>query len=670
MDEAARIAELRQSLGRFIQAYFVDDQPEVSDAVYDSLMRELTELESRHPELYDRDSPSQRVGGGARADFRAVQHEPPLLSLANAMDPDELLSFDRRVAQTAGAGLAGGVGPYVVEPKIDGLTVVLHYADGRLRLGATRGDGQTGEDVTPNLLAIEAVPKELAPGAPARLEVRGEVFLPVASFEALNRQREAEERPLFQNPRNAAAGSLRQQDPRVTASRGLSLFCYEIRGGATPGRQSEALELLAGWGLPVNPVRWLCAGIEDVVAVTEAFAPERERLAYAVDGLVVKLDDLVLSRQLGSTQKAPRAQIAFKFPADEAATTLLGIEVQVGRTGALTPTAVLTPVRLAGTTVQRASLHNEDLIRQKDIRIGDLVRVRKAGEIIPEVIGIVPADGHDARPPYAFPTVCPVCGAEAVREEGEAVRRCSNPSCPAKLREWLLHLGSRAALDIDGLGPRTVDLLLEAGLVHEPEDLFRLNASELENLPRLGMKSAAKLLAELAAARTRPLDRLLVALGIPHVGERSAQALAERFGDLDAVAAASTDQLAEVAGIGATTAQEIARFMSGPVGQRLLGSLQELGFQPEGPAREVTGPLAGEIVVFTGRLTRPRGEAQALARSCGAAVETDITRRTTLVVVGEEAGQKLDKALSLGIRTMTDEEFGALTNTGERKGLT
>ncbi len=664
MDEAERIAELRDTLSRFVRAYFVEDQPEVSDAVYDSLMRELVELEARHPELSDPKSPSQRVGGAPRGDFRSVSHEPPLLSLMNAMDQDELRAFDRRIAQAAGDGLAGPAGPYVVEPKIDGLTVVLHYENGRLRLAATRGDGQTGEDVTPNLMAIAAVPKELRQGAPERLEVRGEVYLPVASFEALNQAREAEGRPLFQNPRNAAAGSLRQQDPRVTASRGLGVFCYELRSGATPGRQSEALELLAAWGLPVNPLRWSCRGIEDVIAVTEEFAPRRDSLAYAVDGLVVKLDDLELTRRLGATQKAPRAQIAFKFPADEAATTLLDIEVQVGRTGALTPTAVLSPVRLAGTTVQRASLHNEDLIRQKDIRIGDLVRVRKAGEIIPEVIGIVPGEGHDARPPYAFPTVCPVCGAQALRLEGEAVRRCSNPSCPAKLREWLLHLGSRVALDIDGLGPKTVDILLETGLVHQPEDLFRLTLTDLEGLPRLGAKSAGKLVAALQAARARPLDRLLVALGIPHVGERSAQALAERFGSLDAIASASLGDLAEVVGIGETTATEIERFMMGPVGQRLLRSLAELGFRPEAPARTASGSLDGEVVVFTGRLSRPRSEAQAIARSCGAVVESDITRRTTLVVVGEEAGQKLEKARSLGIRTVSEAEFGAVTGAG------
>ncbi len=664
MDEPERIRDLRETLARMVRAYFVEDQPEVPDAVYDNLMRELQELEGRHPELYDPSSPSQHVGGAPRADFRAVQHEPPLLSLANAMDADELMAFDRRVAQGAGDDVAGPPGPYVVEPKIDGLTVVLRYERGVLRLGATRGDGQTGEDVTPNLQAIAAVPQELTGDVPERLEVRGEVFLPVASFEELNRERDAEGRPRFQNPRNAAAGSLRQQDPEVTARRGLGLYCYEIRSGARPARQSEALDLLAGWGLPVNPLRWMCPGIDEVIAVTEEFAPRRDSLAYAVDGLVVKLDDLELTRRLGATQKAPRAQIAFKFPADEAATTLLGIEVQVGRTGALTPTAVLAPVRLAGTTVQRASLHNEDLIRLKDIRVGDLVLVRKAGEIIPEVIAAVLDEGHEARPPYAFPTVCPVCGAEAVRLEGEAVRRCSNPSCPAKLREWLLHLGSRAALDIDGLGPRTVDLLLERGLVQWPEDLFRLDLADLAGLPRFGEKSAQNLVAELQAARTRPLDRLLVALGIPHVGERSAQALAERFPSLGALSSASQEELAGVAGIGDATAGEIVRFLQGPVGQRLLAALDELGFRPEAPVRRSLGPLEGEVVVFTGRLSMPRSEAQALARGSGAAVEKDITRRTTLVVAGEEAGQKLAKARSFGIRTISEAEFGALTGAG------
>ena len=661
--DAERVQELRATLRRLAEAYFVADSPEVPDAVYDSLMRELQDLEAAHPELYDPTSPTERVGGGARGDFRAVRHEPPLLSLANAMDQDELEAFARRIAQGLGEDLAGPPGPYVVEPKIDGLTVVLHYADGLLQLGATRGDGQTGEDVTPNLRAIQAVPQRLAPGAPARLEVRGEVFLPVGSFLALNNARAAEGRPLFQNPRNAAAGSLRQQDPRVTAERGLGLFCYEIRAGALPRRQSEALALMAAWGLPVNDLRWTCATIEDVARVTEEFAPRRDSLPYAVDGLVVKLDDLEETRRLGATQKAPRAQIAFKFPADEAATRLLDIDVQVGRTGVLTPTAVLEPVRLAGTTVQRASLHNEDLIRQKDIRIGDLVRVRKAGEIIPEVVGVVPDPGHAGRRPYLLPDRCPVCGAEAVRLEGEAARRCTNPSCPAKLREWLIHLGGRAALDVDGLGPKTVDLLLGEGLVREPEDLFRLTADALAALPRFGAKSAEKLIAGLAAARGRPLDRLLVALGIPHVGERSAQALAERFGSLEALAGASEAELAEVGGIGASTAEEIRRFLGGSVGQRLLASLPELGFRPAAPQAAGAGQLTGEVVVFTGRLLRPRGEAQEIARRCGAVVETDITRRTTLVIVGEEAGQKLAKARSLGIRTITETEFGVLTGS-------
>ncbi len=666
MDVAGRVAELRDTLRRLAAAYYVEDQPEVPDAVYDSLMRELLELEERHPELYEPDSPTQRVGGAPRGDFRAVTHRPPLLSLANAMDAEELLAFDGRVAQAAGAP----AGPYVVEPKIDGLTVVLHYERGVLRLGATRGDGQTGEDVTENLRAIADLPKRLGPGAPDRVEVRGEVYLPVSRFQELNRERAAEGKPLFQNPRNAAAGSLRQQDAGVTASRGLGLYCYELRLGAEPSRQSDALELLAQWGLPVNPLRWRCDTITDVIAVTQEFAPRRDALPYAVDGLVVKLDDLAVARRLGATQKAPRAQIAFKFPADEAATELLAIEVQVGRTGALTPTAVLAPVRLAGTTVQRASLHNEDLIRDRDIRVGDTVRVRKAGEIIPEVIGVVQDDAHLLRPPYAFPTVCPVCGAEAVRREGEAVRRCANPSCPAKLREWLLHLGSRAALDIDGLGPYAVDMLLERGLVREPEDLFRLSADDLAGLPRFGEKSAGKLVAELAAARGRPLAKVLVALGIPHVGERSAQALAERFGSLQALAAANGEELAEVAGIGETTAEEILRFVEGPVGRRLLRTLPELGFRPEAPTGKAAGPLAGEVVVFTGKLSQPRSEAQALARSLGATVESDVTRRTTLVVAGEDAGQKLDKARSLAIKTLSEAEFGAIAGAGSRKGLT
>jgi len=665
MDDARRAAELRAMIERWARAYFVEDRPEVEDAVYDSAMRELAELEARRPDLADPASPTQRVGGAPRGDFRQVVHDPPLLSLANAMDEEELRAFDRRVAGAAAAVGAAAPGGYVVEPKIDGLTVVLHYAGGRLRLGATRGDGQTGEDVTRNLLALASVPAALAAGAPGELSVRGEIYMPKGTFRDLNDRRAAEGLPAFQNPRNAAAGSLRQQDPQVTRERGLRLFCYEIRLGPEAGRQSEALEAMAAWGLPVNPLRWRCPGIEDVLDVTRRFGPEREGLDYAVDGLVVKLDDLELGRRLGATQKAPRSQIAFKFPADEAATLLLDIEVQVGRTGVLTPTAILAPVRLAGTTVQRASLHNEDLIRERDIRIGDTVRVRKAGEVIPEVLGCVPDDAHAAREPYRLPTRCPACGAEAVREPGEAARRCTNPSCPAKLREWLLHVGSRAALDIDGLGPRTVDLLLERDLVRGPLDLFRLTEAQLAELPRFGEKSAQSLAQALRAARRRPLDRLLVALGIPHVGERSAQALAASLGSLLAIAKAPAERLCLVPGIGESTADEIARFFAGELGQELVAGLRELGFALEEAAPEAgSGPLEGEVVVFTGRLAMPRGEAQAAARRLGAVVEADVTRRTTLVVVGEEAGAKLAKARSLGIRTMSEAEFGVLSAPG------
>ncbi len=658
MDEEERIRALRALLLRLSEEYHAQDAPSVADSDYDALLRELESLEAAHPEMDDASSPTRRVGGRPSSQFSAVRHEPPLLSLQNAMDADELREFDRRVRREADDRPVS----YVVEPKIDGLTIVLRYLDGVLAQGATRGDGSVGEDVTENLRQVAALPKRLRDAPPGVFSARGEVFMPRAAFDALNEQRSAMGEPVFANPRNAAAGSLRQLDPAVTASRGLEVFCYELRAGAAPATQGEALSLLARVGLPVNSLRWHCATIDDVIEVTQRFSSQRESLAYATDGLVVKLDDLRLAEELGATQKAPRSAIAFKFPAEEAATELLGIEVQVGRTGALTPTAILRPVRLAGTTVQRASLHNEDLIAQRDIRIGDTVRVRKAGEIIPEVIGVITDDAHRGRPPYAFPTVCPVCGGEAVRREGEAARRCVNSACPAQLREWLIHIGGRAALDIDGLGPRTVDLLLEAGLVQAPEDLFRLRLEDLAKLPRFGEKSAANLAAGLAAARRRPAARILFALGVPHVGERAAELLVERFGSVPAIAAANEQEISEVAGIGPVIADSVRRFFAGGTGERLLRSLAELGFSlgEETHAQAADGPLAGEVVVFTGTLSVPRAQAQERARALGARVESDVTRRTTVVVAGEAAGSKLAKAASLGIRVLTEGEFGEL----------
>ncbi|MDA8346229.1 MAG: NAD-dependent DNA ligase LigA [Thermaerobacter sp.] len=665
MGDAERIHALRALLSRLSDEYHVQDAPSVPDADYDALMRELEALEARHPELDDPASPSRRVGGRPSAQFSPVRHDPPLLSLQNAMDADELREFDRRVRREAGDAAVS----YVVEPKIDGLTIVLRYEDGILRQGATRGDGSVGEDVTENLRQISALPQRLKGAPHGVFEARGEVFMPRPAFDALNAARTAAGEPEFANPRNAAAGSLRQVDARVTGTRGLEVFCYEVRRGAQPRTQSDALGLLAQVGLPVNPLQTRCASIAEVIAETERFAVQRAQLPYATDGLVVKLEDLRLAQQLGATQKAPRSAIAFKFPAEEAATELLDIEVQVGRTGTLTPTAILRPVRLAGTTVQRASLHNEEIIAQRDIRIGDTVRVRKAGEIIPEVIGVIADERHFLRQTYAFPRTCPVCGGEAVRREGEAARRCINPACPAQLREWLIHIGGRAALDIDGLGPRTVDLLLSRGLVLQPEDLFRLREEELAQLPRFGGKSAAKLAAGLRDARSRPASRILFALGVPHVGERAADLLVEHFGSLTAIAQASEQELSDVPGIGPVIAASVRRFFAGGVGERLLVSLAELGFdldriRADAPAE---GPLAGEVVVFTGTLSVPRQEAQARARSLGARVDSDITRRTTIVVAGESAGSKLARADSLGLRVLTEAEFGALSDgTRER----
>lgn len=659
-DAASRSAELRALLVRLQHEYHELDAPSVPDATYDALMRELEALEAAHPELRTDDSPTLRVGGSPSERFRPVPHDPPLLSLQNAMDADDLREFDRRMAKACGLERP----TYVVEPKIDGLSIVLRYARGRFTLGATRGDGETGEDVTHTLRTLRDLPMSLPPHAPAELEVRGEVYLPITAFDRLNKERQRAGEASFANPRNAAAGSLRQLDPEIARSRGLHLFVYEVRRGAEPATQRDALLLLREFGFPVVSEISVCSGVDEVLDAIRGFDERRAQLDYATDGLVVKLDDLTLGRALGATQKAPRSAIAYKFPPEEAATELLGIEIQVGRTGALTPTALLAPVRLAGTTVQRASLHNEDIIAERDIRIGDTVRVRKAGEIIPEVIGVVRDDAHESRAPFAFPDLCPVCGGEATRLPGESVRRCRNSACPAQLREWLIHIGGRGALDIDGLGPKTVDELLRAGLVERPEDLFTLREEDVAELPRMGEKSAQKLAKGLLEARSRPLPRLIIALGIPHVGERAAALLAVELGSLRAIAAASADEIAAIPGIGRVIAESVVRFFSGETGRRMVDALEQLKFMTvldNGAMIAADGPLSGETVVFTGRISIPRSAAQEQARNLGAVVESSVNARTTIVVAGEDAGSKIDVARARGIRIMTENEFADLS---------
>ncbi len=673
--ERERLLALRNEVRQHDYRYHVLDQPTISDVAYDRLVRELRALEARHPDLAAADSPTERVGGSALGGFRAFPHGAPLLSLQNAMNLDELAAFDRRVRQLAG-DLAVW---YVVEPKIDGLSVALRYQDGRFVEGGTRGDGQVGEDVSENLRATGAVPATLT-RAVAFLEVRGEVYLPYESFARLNEMQEAQGRPRFANPRNAAAGSLRQLDTRVAAERGLRIWVYEVRaieGEAPPADQAEALERLAGLGLPVVPGWTRADTLDEAARAVRRLGELRSELAFAIDGAVVKVAPVATQRALGATSKAPRHAIAFKYEAEEAVTRVLDIIVQVGRTGAVTPTALLEPVELAGSRVSRATLHNEDIVRMRDVRIGDRVVVRKAGEVIPEVVRSLAEGRTGEERIFQFPARCPECAAPLVRAEGEAAYRCPNERCPARVREGLLHFVSRGAMDVDGFGPKLLDALLASGRVTSPADLYTLTGEELAALPRLGEKSADNLLGALEASRHRPLARLLFALGMRHVGARAAEVLSERFRTVGRVAAAELETLEAVPDVGPATAASVRAWFDDANNLALLDALAAGGVDaadrrrepPPEPGEEAAsaGPLAGREFVFTGRLSVPRAEAEAAARAAGATVGERVTRRTSVLVVGEGGGQKRERAQDLGVEVYDEAAFWRVVEGGEEE---
>lgn len=679
--ERRRLDALRREITEHNYRYHVLDDPKIADVEYDRLSRELIDLETRHPEWADSDSPSLRIGGALKSGFTPFPHDIPMLSLQNAINADELREFDRRLRQLAGPDLPVF---YVTEPKIDGLSVAVRYVDGVLDRGGTRGDGHVGEEITANLRAVAGLPWRLSRAVP-RLEIRGEVYMPYDAFARLNAERERCEEPLFANPRNAAAGSLRQLDPRVTATRGLAILVYEIRdyqgfpGDAAPADQEAALHLLASLGFATASVFGVARTMEDVILWVERFGTERDRLPYATDGAVVKCAPFETNRVVGSTQKAPRHAIAFKYEAEEAVTRVRDIVVQVGRTGAITPTAVLDPVEIAGSRVGRASLHNEDILTDRDIRIGDRVVIRKAGEVIPEVVRSLPDLRTGDERPFIFPSVCPACGEPAVREEGASAHRCINPSCPGRLREGILHFASRPAMDIDGLGPKIVDQLLRSGKVHTVADLYRLNAEDFLELERVGPKSAKNLLKAIAGSRTRPLSRLLFALGIRHVGERAAALLADAFRSVPALLTASREDIEAVPEIGPTIAASVEAYFADPQVRLLLGGLSDAGVEsacetvadaerPSGPSGvsgtatvqdQGSGPLLGLEVVFTGRLSRPRGDMQDLAVMAGARVGDRVTRRTAVLVVGEDAGSKETRARELGVEIWDEATFFA-----------
>lgn len=657
---------LKEELERHNYLYYVKDEPEISDSEYDLLIRELAALETQYPELQTPDSPTQRVGGAPLAIFNSVKHRVALLSLDNAFSPEELRAFDQRVRKA----LETDEKPeYVAELKIDGLTVALTYEKGLLTQAATRGDGVTGEEVTANVKTIKSIPLRIANRPNVSLGVRGEVYLKKKDFEALNRERERTGETPFANPRNIAAGSLRQLDPKVTAGRPLDAFFYDILylEGAAVATQWDGFKLLKEYKLKTNPHARLCRGIEEVIAFCEYWTEHREELPYEIDGIVVKINSLSDQERLGFTAKAPRSKIAYKFPAQQAETKVLDIIVNVGRTGAVTPTAVLEPVKVAGSTVSRATLHNEDNIRDKDIRIGDRVIIQKAGDVIPEVVRSLPEKRTGAEREFSMPLKCPECGAEVYREPGEAVARCIGAACPAQLREGIIHFVSREAMDIQGLGEAIIIQLIAAGLIHDVADLYKLEYEDLVKLERFGAKSATNLIEAIAESKSNNLSRLLFGLGIRHVGAGVARELASRYGDLDRLTEATYENLTAVASIGPKIAASIVKYFEEPRNRELVAKLKSLGVNTKESTAQNVAPqtLAGKTVVVTGTLKNyGRAEIEEAIRLHGGKAASSVSKNTDFVLVGKDPGSKFDKAKALGVKIINEDEFRELLKSG------
>ena len=647
-----RLAELREQIRYHSRKYYTEDDPEISDFAYDQLYRQLETLEAEFPDLVTEDSPTQKIGGAVYNTFAEVVHQVPLESLHDSFSQEELRDFDRRVRETVGDV------EYVVEPKFDGLSVALEYRDGLFVRGSTRGDGATGEDVTENIRTIRSVPKVLKEPVPF-LEVRGEVYMSDESFQRLcERQELLEEKP-FKNPRNAAAGSLRQKDPKITAQRELSMFVFNVQQveGKELSRHDQSLEWLAELGFPVPPLYRASGNIEEILSFIQEIGDKRGEFSFPIDGAVVKVNNFAQREELGSTAKFPRWAEAFKYPPEEKETTLLDIEVNVGRTGVLTPTGRFDPVTLAGTTVSRATLHNQDFIAEKDIRVGSRVVLRKAGEIIPEVVAVL--SRPEGSQPYRLPETCPSCGERVTRVEGEAATRCTNPQCPAQLLRNLIHFASRDAMDIEGLGPAILEQLLQAGLVSSPADLYTLETKQLRKLDRFGKKSAENLVASVERSKGNDLYRLVYALGIPHIGAKAAQVLCGAFPTMDQLQEASEEELAQIEGFGGIMAKEVAAFFQKDSAKELVARLKELGVKMEARRQETqSAALAGSTFVLTGTLpTMSRKEATQLIESHGGKVTSSVSKKTSYVLAGEEAGGKLDKARQLEIPILTEEEL-------------
>ncbi|MFC0477078.1 NAD-dependent DNA ligase LigA [Robertmurraya beringensis] len=662
MDQQAaekRVQELHVQLNQLNYEYHVLDQPTASDAEYDQLLRELINLEETFPQLKSPDSPTQRVGGAVLDMFEKVQHQSPMLSLGNAFGEQDLLDFDRRVRQAVGDQIS-----YVCELKIDGLAVSLRYENGLFIQGATRGDGTIGEDITSNLRTIKSIPLRL--NKPVSIEARGEVFMPRKSFEALNALKTERGEELAANPRNAAAGSLRQLDPKIAASRNLDIFLYNIADVGETGvtSHSAGLDLLESLGFKTNKERRKCASIEEVISYVNEWTEQRPNLPYDIDGIVIKVDSLAQQEELGTTAKSPRWAIAYKFPAEEVVTTLKSIELSVGRTGVVTPTAILEPVRVAGTTVQRASLHNEDLIREKDIKIGDQVVVKKAGDIIPEVVNVLVERRTGAEEEFRMPTHCPECESELVRLEEEVALRCINPKCPAQIREGLIHFVSRTAMNIDGLGEKVISQLFAEQLIEDVADIYKLSFDQLIQLERMGEKSVNNLIEAIDASKANSLEKLLFGLGIRHVGAKAAKTLAQEFETIDRLAVATAEELTAINEIGEKMAESVVAYFELEEVKELIEELKEAGVNTTylGPKKVAVENIdhffAGKTIVLTGKLEQlSRNEAKERIEAFGGKVAGSVSKKTDLVIAGEEAGSKLTKAEQLGIEVWNEERL-------------
>jgi len=689
MNAADRVAELRRLIRYHEERYYILASPEVSDAEFDALMHELERLEAENPDLVTVDSPTRRVGGRVDAGFETVEHLEPMLSLDNAYNEEELRAFDDRVRRGLdAAGTPADAVDYVAELKIDGVSIALTYVDGMLTRAATRGDGVRGEDVTANVRTVRAIPLRLGAGAPSgRIEVRGEVYLPRKAFERINAEREQLEEPLFANPRNAAAGTLRNLDPGLVAKRGLSALTYQLVTAAEAGtRHSEILKRLREWGLPVEAHWQHCIGVDALVAFVAEWAERRRSLPFDTDGIVIKVDSYNQRRALGATSKFPRWATAFKFPAEQKTTLLRRIEVNVGRTGAVTPFAMLEPVFVAGSTISMATLHNADDLARKDIREGDWVIIEKAGDVIPRVVAPILSRRPPDSQPWVMPTACPRCGSQLVREEGEAVWRCENTSCPAKLQRGLEHFAARGAMNIDGLGESLIAQLIASGLVRDYADVYALSAGQLANLTststrsdgrelqrRFGEKNAAKVVDQIERSKTNELWRLVYGLGIRHVGERGAQVLSRAFWSVDALVAASIEQLQQTPEIGPVLAESIRSWMDEPRNRELLDRLRAAGVRMEVPESErtaapATGALSGRTYVITGTLTAmTRDQAEAALKRLGAKVAGSVSKKTSGVIVGAEPGSKAEKARELGVPMLDEAAFLHLIGSGADK---